>query len=91
MALTIAQTNFVSRVQAVARIYSEGYGEQTALNALWYGATNDYQNEITDAELAEIPAFAGITKHDLDEMMYIVGNVLTLMNTRLEEIAALTA
>lgn len=91
MALTIAQTNFVSKVQATARIFADGYGDMTALNALWYGETNDYQSDITDAELAEIPAFVGITHDDINEMMFIVANVLTLMETRLEQIAALTA
>lgn len=89
MALTTGQINFVSRTQAFARILKDQYGEIVTLDSLWIG-TDDYQHEITDPELAEIPAFVGITVSDLNEMLYIIGNLKSLISARLEPLAALT-
>lgn len=90
MALTTGQMNFVTRVQNVARVVKDQYGELVMLNALWYGAEANYDSEIDNAALAEIESFEGITANDLNEFLYIVGNLKGLVEGRLEQIAALT-
>lgn len=88
--MTNAQQDFVSRAQNLARTLSYQYGEICALNALWYGQTADYQNVITDPELQGVAAFAQMTHAELNEVLYIIGQLKGLMDARLEPLAVVT-
>lgn len=90
MPLTVGQMNFVTRVQKFALLLRENYGEIVTLNALWYGSESDYDTAITTAGLLEVPSLANLTANDLNELMYIIGNLKTLVDGRLEQIAVLT-
>lgn len=87
MALSTEEQNFVSRVQRFSRLLKDEYGEVVALNALWYGAEADYNDQITDEELDTIPSLAHITQAQLNEILYIVGQLKPLLDARLEQIA----
>lgn len=89
MALTTAQQDFISRVDTLTKTLYSTYGELNALNALWYGATADYDTQITDPEIAEIASFNGVTVSVLNECMYIIGQLKGLIDDRLEPIAVM--
>lgn len=87
--MTTAQINFVSRVIEFAKLLNGEYGNIVSMNALWYGA-EDYNDTITTEALQTIPAFASFTNADLNELMYIVGQLKGLIDARLEPIAVLS-
>ncbi len=89
MALTRAQSDFVNRAQNLSRLFKEQYGEIVALNALWNGAVANFNDTITDGDLALV--FPGLTVATLNEILYIDAQLKTLLDDRLEQVAVMTA
>lgn len=87
MPLTTGQMNFVTRTQEFARLLQTQYGEVNSLNALWYGAEADYNDQITTEELQEVPSLAHLTQPQLNEILYIVGQLKGLLDPRQEFLA----
>ena len=90
MALTTGQINFVSRAQEFARLLQDQYGEIASINALWFGAEADYNDQITTEELQAVEAFAHLTVEQLNEVLYIAGQLKALIDPRIEPIAVVS-
>lgn len=88
--MTPEQQNFVNRVQDLARLFKAQYGEIVALNALWYGAEANYNDLITDQALDGVASLAHLTNAQLNELLYIVGQLKPLLDARLEQIAVVS-
>lgn len=90
MAMTSGKQNFVIRLQRVMKQFEGMYGEWHSLNALFNGQNTDYTDNITDADLAEVTAFDGITQATLDETMQIVVVAMNAYSERIEHVSNMT-
>lgn len=90
MAMTAEKQRFVIRVAAVMKAFESMYGEWESLNALFNGQTTFYTSNITNADLAEVTAFNGVTEATLDESMYIILGALERYRERIEHVSNLT-
>jgi len=91
MALTQEQEKFIVKAaQSAAKLFDD-LGNLTQINELWFGTPN-WQNLITDEELAENPAFveAGLDKAALADGIYQLSAVRNqILNGNLPKLALL--
>lgn len=83
-----AHQNFISHVQAQARIMLDQYGRLSQIDALWAGAAN-YDGLIDQAAIDTVPSFleSGLTQTDVADAVFIL---TTIRNNMTGALPALT-
>lgn len=90
MAMTQAKTNFLNRLIQQMKLMEAEYGEWESLNALANGQTTNYTTALTNADLASVTAYEGVTEATIDECMYIILGALERYRERIEHVSNLT-
>lgn len=86
MALTAAESNFISNSSNVAKVLLDQYGMLVQLDVLWAGSPN-YDTTITQADLDSVASFSGLTTTTLGDAEFALAGIKTAIGNAL---AALT-
>jgi hypothetical protein len=88
--MNAALSNFVSRTKNQARILKDAMALSQELVTL-YNGTPDYGAQITQAEIDSVPSFAeaGLTKGQLDGVVYSLGVINAQITSYLTEFVML--
>jgi hypothetical protein len=86
-----AQMNFVSKTANQARLFRAAFALSEELKTLYSGTPN-WEALITQAEIDSVPSFAalGLTKAQLDGVIYSLGVINTQLTNYLTEFVMLS-
>lgn len=90
MALTAAESNFISKSSAAAKDLLNLYGSLVQLDQLWAGAA-DFHTTITQGDIDSIPSFtqSGLTATVLGDGEFALGGIKTAITNALQSLTVL--